>query len=47
MNCNKCIEECSGVPYCFMGSFELSSDDLSADNVELLCIDYQPKEDGK
>lgn len=43
-DCGNCIENYSGNMYCFAGSFELSSEDLNADNAELICIDYQPKE---
>ena len=43
-SCSNCIENYSGNPYCFMGSFELSSEDLNADNVELMCIDFKLKE---
>lgn len=43
-DCSNLIEDYCGNPYCFMGSFALSSEDLIADNAELMCIDYEPKE---
>ena len=42
-NCDNCVEDYGGNPYCFMGSFELSDKDMKADNVEYLCIDFEPK----
>lgn len=43
-NCDNCIEDYGGNPYCFMGSFKLSDEDMKADNVEYFCIDFEPKE---
>lgn len=42
--CDNCIEDYSGNPYCFAGSCGLSDEDMEEDNVELYCIDFQPKE---